>query len=286
MAAIEQTYINALLADATYAANLFKNGSAQALTDALSERMTPTLAKFIGDNFEVAAHAESSDVFASGFDATVWRGRANSAYAGKIYVSMQGTLGLQDFLTDGKLTLTGNAGQQVMDMVNWWLRLSAPVGQMAKQVAYSFNPATGFVAVGSATGLGLVSAAELAGGLEVNRKQGVKALISPKRPNFRLHRMRVGRQRQRRQTHCVTRRSANLVRWQLALELSISGHLRDDGGSVLPASGLTFTGSAVQLGAAGTSPLYVLNGKSVISSEMAVHLERWLGIHGSGRASL
>ena len=186
MNTIEKSYLNALLADATYARDLQAGDSGSQLEGRLSTRMTPTLAKFIGDNFEVAAHAESSDVFASGFDATVWRGRANSAYAGKIYVSMQGTLGLQDFLTDAKLTLTGNAGQQVMDMVNWWLRLSKPIGQMARQAAYSFNPATGSIAVGSATGLGLVSAAELAGGLEVNRKQGVKALISSKRPNFRL----------------------------------------------------------------------------------------------------
>ena len=218
MAAIEQTYINALLADATYAANLFKNGSAQALTDALSERMTPTLAKFIGDNFEVAAHAESSDVFASGFDATVWRGRASSAYAGKIYVSMQGTLGLQDFLTDGKLTLTGNAGQQVMDMVNWWLRLSAPVGQMAKQVAYSFNPATGFIAVGSASGLGLVSAAELAGGLEVNGHSLGGYLATA---FTRL----LGRQAK------VTQTSA--VNWKQALELWVATPSRHSSSSLM-----------------------------------------------------
>ena len=119
MTTIEQTYINALLADATYVENLVDGAPADRLALALSPRMTPTLAKFIGDNFVVASHVEFGDVYASGFDATVWRGRADTPYAGKIYVSMQGTMGLQDFLTDAQLAISGNAGQQIIDMVNW-----------------------------------------------------------------------------------------------------------------------------------------------------------------------
>ena len=218
MNTIEKSYLNALLADATYARDLQAGDSGSQLEGRLSTRMTPTLAKFIGDNFEVAAHAESDDIFASGFDATVWRGRANTAHAGKIYVSMQGTLGLQDFLTDAKLTLTGNAGQQVMDMVNWWLRLSTPVGQMAKQVAYSFNPATGFIAVGSASGLGLVSAAELAGGLEVNGHSLGGYLATA---FTRL----LGRQAK------VTQTSA--VNWKQALELWVATPSRHSSSSLM-----------------------------------------------------
>ena len=39
------------------------------------------------------------------------------------------------------------------------------------------------------------------------------------------------------------------------------------------------------MGTAGTAPLHVLNGKSAISSEMALRLERWLSIYGGGLAS-
>ena len=169
MTTIEQTYINALLADATYADELIDGASAGDLTLALSTRMTPTIAKFIGDSFEVVSHVESNDVVASGFDATVWRGRARTPYAGKIYVSTQGTEGLQDFLTDAKLAITGDAGQQIIDMVNWWLRITAPVGQATHQIGHTVDAATGFISPASdVPGAGLISAAELASGIEVN----------------------------------------------------------------------------------------------------------------------
>jgi hypothetical protein len=69
MPSIEQTYINALLADATYANDLRDGDSGADLEGRLSSSMTQPLAKFIGENFEVASHAESSDVYQSGFDA-------------------------------------------------------------------------------------------------------------------------------------------------------------------------------------------------------------------------
>ena len=102
MATIQQTYIYALLADATYADNLTDGDFGTTLEGRLSLRMTPTLAKFIGDNFEVVSHVESGDGVGSGFDATAWRGRVGTPYAGQLYISMQGTLGLADKKTRTK----------------------------------------------------------------------------------------------------------------------------------------------------------------------------------------
>jgi hypothetical protein len=120
MTLIANAYRNAFLADATYA--LKRDGidglKGDDLAGLLSERMTPTLAKSIGDKFTVVSHIESNDVVGSGFDATVWRENAS----GKLYVSMQGTEGLQDFITDRNLALTGNARDQIADMVNCWAR--------------------------------------------------------------------------------------------------------------------------------------------------------------------
>ncbi|MEO8384988.1 MAG: hypothetical protein ABI583_07095, partial [Betaproteobacteria bacterium] len=125
MSTINNTYINALLADAAYAERLFEGMTSGQLLNALSPTMTPTLATFISDNFELVAHKESGDYVESGFDATVWKGRAGTTYAGQVYVSMQGTLGAQDFLQDINLeTPGGAAGKQLADMVNWWNQIT------------------------------------------------------------------------------------------------------------------------------------------------------------------
>ena len=160
-------YKNALLADATYALTIdnWNNRTGEAVETELKERMTPTLAKYIGENFTVVTHIETPDVGTSGFDATVWRENAS----GKLYVSMQGTKGASDFLTDVKLTFGGNAGLQIIDMANWWLRITTPVGQMARQIGTEVDPVSGFVSAKSdVPGTGLVSAADLAKGVEVN----------------------------------------------------------------------------------------------------------------------
>jgi len=78
MTTIHDAYINALLADATYALATNKpNGySSDDLKSLLSlnTRMTSTVAQYIGDNFTVVTHIDSNDVAGTGFDATVWRG--------------------------------------------------------------------------------------------------------------------------------------------------------------------------------------------------------------------
>ena len=59
--------------------------------------------------------------------------------------------------------------------------------------------------------------------------------------------------------------------------------LRDD---VLPALGLTVTEAARQLGVARAALSRVLNGKAAVSPEMALRLQRWLGVDRGGRAGM
>ena len=59
--------------------------------------------------------------------------------------------------------------------------------------------------------------------------------------------------------------------------------LHDD---VLPALGLTVTNAAEQLGVTRAALSRVLNGKAAISPEMALRLEKWLGVENGGRADL
>jgi addiction module HigA family antidote len=59
--------------------------------------------------------------------------------------------------------------------------------------------------------------------------------------------------------------------------------LRED---VLPTLGLSVTKVAEQLGVTRVTLSRVLNGKSAISPEMALRLERWLGVEHGGRATV
>lgn len=59
--------------------------------------------------------------------------------------------------------------------------------------------------------------------------------------------------------------------------------LRDD---VLPALGLSVTEAALQLGVTRAALSRVLNARAGISPEMALRLERWLGVAHGGRASV
>jgi hypothetical protein len=147
---INDEYINALLADAAYAKDLADGMSPAQLRDALKTSMTLPLADFISSNFTVASHIESGDLLEIGFDGTVWRGNAGTPYAGQVYVSMQGTLGLGDWLTDVDIAANGTALKQYETMVNWWLKISTPPNELAKQVA--FVQGQGFVAAPSVAG--------------------------------------------------------------------------------------------------------------------------------------
>ena len=134
MTTINDTYINALLADASYVNNLLPNQTGGNLAVVLAPRMTPELADFIGVNFTVVTQASG---YASSFDATVWRGNAGTAYAGQFYASMRGTQEAFDFSANSDLSTSGLARRQLADMTNWWLR--ATTAQSARQVAVAPN---------------------------------------------------------------------------------------------------------------------------------------------------
>ena len=59
--------------------------------------------------------------------------------------------------------------------------------------------------------------------------------------------------------------------------------LRDD---VLPALGLTVTDAAAALGVTRPALSRVLNGRAAVSPEMALRIERWLGVDNGGRAEV
>ena len=137
---IHNAFINALLADTTYVDRLTSPSGiplvGNALSDALEPRLTPTLAKYLSDNFEVVTQKLTNDITESGFDATVWRGKVNTPDAGKVFVSMRGTefSGPADLAADIDLTAGGLARAQVIDMVNWWLKSTTSATALASQV--------------------------------------------------------------------------------------------------------------------------------------------------------
>lgn len=143
MTAIAQAYINALLANVSYA-DVTQGMEVDAITEKLSTSMTPPLAAYIAANFEVIYSIDTSDIpgFGSGFDAMVWRGRAGGEFSGQVYVSTRGTEPLPgaDLVTDGDLATSGVAHNQLRDMVNWWLRGITPVGQTVHQIATRESP--------------------------------------------------------------------------------------------------------------------------------------------------
>ncbi len=128
MTSIQFVYVNALLADAAYRP-LHSALTSEQLIDEIVERMTPTLSAYIAANFEVLASELSPS---GGFDAVVWRIKAgtelagtNNENAGKVFVSMRGTQGLQDISDDITLAVRGVPHHQIAAMVNWWLRATA-----------------------------------------------------------------------------------------------------------------------------------------------------------------
>jgi hypothetical protein len=161
MTTINNSYINAILADASYVGALTPSLTGSLLRNRLTDRMTLDLAQFIGNNFTVVTQESNDD--GSSFDATVWRGNPDTEYAGQVYVSMRGTQGLSDIDEDVDLATSGLAHEQLVDMVNWWLRETTPVDQMAKQIVISIDDVLGpidpenFVAAASVQGTGVLS---------------------------------------------------------------------------------------------------------------------------------
>ena len=134
---IESAYVNALLADASYV-----SVSSGIVTNVMNARMTVSQTAFIAANFEVLDKVETPTPLGIGFDAVVWLGKTGTAYAGKTFVSMRDTQENVDFLDDAALAATGVPKDQIVSMVNWWLRRSTPatgvagVPMLAKQIQY------------------------------------------------------------------------------------------------------------------------------------------------------
>ncbi len=161
MSSITENYVNALLADAAYVDGLSAGVSPDRLVSLLSVRMTEPQAQFIASNFEVLTNVtKGGSPLSSGFDATVWRGKTGTNYASKVYVSLRGTAGAADLLTDVDLAANGAARAQYVDMINWWLKASGPAGQATKQVKLAsggtglyFDAAPTVVATGELAGI-------------------------------------------------------------------------------------------------------------------------------------
>jgi hypothetical protein len=135
MNAIQTTYINALLADAAYVTLKNADGvitDPNVLQSNLAKNLTQPQADYLLNNFDILTQTLSPT---GGFDAVVWRGKANSEFAGQVFVSMRGTAGLQDIADDITLAARGIPYDQIRDMANWWLKATAKPGEMVKQIA-------------------------------------------------------------------------------------------------------------------------------------------------------
>jgi hypothetical protein len=145
MTTIAKTYINALLADAAYVDLLEEPLNSPGNQDLLGKRMTPTLAAYIAANFEVVSAINTPDSVlgdGSGFDATVWRGKAGGDYAGQVFISTRGTepdAGGADLLADADPALATAARSQSIDMLNWWTHTANRSYDPRKNCAYSYR---------------------------------------------------------------------------------------------------------------------------------------------------
>lgn len=143
MTSIDKTFINALLADATYRTFTPSMDSTEIVKKS-KDNLTTVLAEFLASNFEVVSAIDTSDIpiLGSGFDATVFRGRINTPYVGQVYVSTRGTEppGVDLWGADIDLALNTAARSQIIDMVNWWLRETTPSRVSVHQVKWNPLP--------------------------------------------------------------------------------------------------------------------------------------------------
>ncbi|WP_394781917.1 hypothetical protein [Undibacterium sp.] len=131
MPTIPDTYINALLADASYAIGIHTDDTKGLLAGVLKTRMTENLANYIGDNFKVKDVFNAPD---GGFNAVVWEQMHHDTGTRKFYLSIQGTQETQDFVKDSDLAGRGIPYNELKDMINWWLS-STSTGPNVPQIA-------------------------------------------------------------------------------------------------------------------------------------------------------
>ncbi|UIN22211.1 hypothetical protein [Herbaspirillum frisingense] len=123
MNTLKNSYLNALLADASYLPFWDNEKKAWLAIDAIRTNLSTSLtipqADLLLANFDILTQTLSPS---GGFYAVVWRGKSGTNYAGQVYVSMRGTQGAQDIADDVSLATRGLPYEQVRDMVNWWMR--------------------------------------------------------------------------------------------------------------------------------------------------------------------
>jgi hypothetical protein len=137
---IQETFVQALLTDAAYVDNLHGDTG---YVDGLDLRMTPFLGAVIRANFKVVTQINTSDESGSGFDATVWRGTQGDNLD-RMFVTMRGSEGLNDFTNDVLLSTPMQIAYfQVVDMIDWWRRITSPVGTPIVSVTGNNQVGTG-----------------------------------------------------------------------------------------------------------------------------------------------
>ena len=92
----------------------------------IRKQLTPEESDYLFGNFEVIAK-NKRDISQSGsnFDATVWRGRNGTPYAGEVHISLRPTQALPGgsyWVPD--IDAYESAYNQVRDMYNWWMRVN------------------------------------------------------------------------------------------------------------------------------------------------------------------
>ena len=134
MSDIKHAYINALLANASYVKFLNDDGTpldSNSIRNNLTADLTQPQATYLLANFDILTQTLSPT---GGFDATVWKGKAGTEFAGQVFVSMRGTAGSQDIFDDIELAGRGVTYNQIRDMANWWLKATAKAGETVKQI--------------------------------------------------------------------------------------------------------------------------------------------------------
>jgi pimeloyl-ACP methyl ester carboxylesterase len=117
-----------------------------------------TAAQQFIDRFQVVDQFTDPSLFLSGFSATVFRNKQT----GQLYFITRGTENSGDFVADATLAVGITARSQVISMVNYFLRLQAGAGKIARQIkASSILPSDGVewdlsrIVLGVGTGLDL-----------------------------------------------------------------------------------------------------------------------------------
>lgn len=131
MSLINNAFTNSVLADAAYVDGIEDGFGGDNILEILTPTLTPTLAKFVSDNFTVL---NQQGGYSSGFNAIVWRGNSDTKYKNQIYVSMRGTDEFSDVIQDKDLAITGLGHAQIVDMINWWLRVTTDSDKTACQI--------------------------------------------------------------------------------------------------------------------------------------------------------